>query len=98
MKQHNISNLDGVWNLVLACSSCNSKKNAQRPHSKYLEKLYRRNEFYIGSNHPLKETLINQTGDTPKKRRAFLLNTYQKVGELGLLQSWQVDEVEAKAF
>ena len=46
-----------------------------------------RNEFLIGSHHPLRETLINQTGDTLAKRVGFLSKIYQKV-QLNPLLAW----------
>jgi 5-methylcytosine-specific restriction endonuclease McrA len=99
VKAHSVlDNVDGVWNLVLACSSCNLSKSDQRPHQKYLLRLYQRNEFYIGSNHPLKETLINQTGRTSEERERFLMSVYNRIGDLGLLQSWHTQEVAATAF
>lgn len=68
-------NLDGVWNLVLTCRDCNrgaKGKFAQVPAIKYLERLYKRNEFLISSHHPLRETIIRQTGSTPQARHDFL--------------------------
>jgi len=70
-------NLDGVWNLVLTCQECNRGNNgkfARVPAIKYLERLYKRNEFLISSHHPLRETIIQQTGITPQERAAFLRN------------------------
>jgi hypothetical protein len=34
------------------------------PARKYLERLDTRNEFFITSHHPLRETLMAQTGDS----------------------------------
>lgn len=68
-------NLDGVWNLVLACKSCNrgvSGKMARVPRIKYLERLHKRNNFLIQSHHPLRETLLLQTGATEEMRTRFL--------------------------
>jgi hypothetical protein len=68
-------NLDGVWNLVLSCGACNrlaDGKFARVPTVEHLERLHRRNTFFIQSHHPLRETLINQTGQTDVDRRAFL--------------------------
>lgn len=68
-------NLDGVWNLVLACKNCNrgeSGKFARVPAIRLLERLHKRNSFFIDSHHPLRETLINQTGKTEQDRIAFL--------------------------
>lgn len=52
-------NLNGVWNLVLACPNCNRGANgkfAKVPSIKYLERLHKRNEFLISSHHPLRES------------------------------------------
>ena len=70
------TNINGVWNLVLADSATNRKKNARIPDRKYLYRLYNRNEFYINSKHPLSETIQNQTGKTPEARRKFLERQY----------------------
>jgi hypothetical protein len=67
--------LDGVWNLVLACVLCNrgaSGKSDFVPDRPLLERLHRRNEFLIGSHHPLRETLLAQTGETEPDRARFL--------------------------
>jgi hypothetical protein len=48
--------IDGVWNLVLACKGCNrgtAGKFDPLPSRPLLLRLYRRNEFLIGSHHPL---------------------------------------------
>jgi hypothetical protein len=71
------ANINGVWNLVLASKGTNLAKNAILPHRRYLERLHRRNEFFIGSKHPLAETIINQTGLTTETRRKFLETQYQ---------------------
>lgn len=74
-------NINGVWNLVLSCKSCNRGENgkfAKLPTAQpYLEKLYERNEYFISSHHPLRETLINQTGKSSSTRRRYLNNMYQ---------------------
>jgi HNH endonuclease len=74
-----IDNVDGVWNLVLASQECNRGKEGKfdrLPHIEYLERLYNRNEFLITSHHPLRETLIYQTGKTDEQRRQFLQTNY----------------------
>lgn len=72
-KFHNLDiNINGVWNLVLADKYVNLEKSARIPHIDYLVKLYNRNEYYIQSKHPLGESIVNQTGNTPKKRQEFL--------------------------
>ena len=94
-------NWDGVWNLVLACPECNrgaGGKFARIPATEYLERLNRRNEYLIGSHHPLRETLIAQTGATPQLRWEYL----KKVDRIatGLLpgERWQAEQREAPAF
>lgn len=72
----NGANINGVWNLVLADKSINREKSAKIPEISYLERLHKRNEFYISSKHPLAETIINQTGKTTEKRIRFLQKQY----------------------
>ena len=66
--------INGVWNLVLSCPTCNgsAEKGAKVPSPKLVERLNIRNEFLIESNHPLKETIILQTGKTKQARQSFL--------------------------
>ena len=76
------SNLDlnGVWNLVLCCQDCNrvdvNGKFAKLPEEHLLLRLYKRNEYLIESNHPLKETIIMRTGKNPQQRASFLTTIY----------------------
>ncbi len=75
-------NLDGVWNLVLACPDCNrgpQGKFDRIPALPLLERLHRRNEYLIGSHHPLRETLMQQTGMQLTQRISFLAGLYRKV-------------------
>jgi len=74
-------NLDGVWNLVVACKDCNrgvGGKFEKIPVILYLEKLFDRNEYLISSHHPLRETLINQTGALSSQRINFLQSVDQR--------------------
>ncbi len=82
------SNVNGIWNLVLADKFVNSNKSAKIPELKYLERLYKRNEFYIASKHPLGETIVNQTGKTAKERRSFLQRQYDLSLNLSI-QKWK---------
>ena len=84
-------NVDGVWNLVLSCSECNrgeSGKFAQVPSIELLNRLYTRNEYLIGSHHPLREILIMQTGSNERDRKYFLDKSYRFSKER-LIHSWQ---------
>jgi hypothetical protein len=82
------SNVNGVWNLVLADKFVNLEKSAKIPELKYLDRLYKRNEFYIASKHPLGETIVNQTGKTAKERRSFLQRQYDLSLNLSI-QKWK---------
>lgn len=77
-RQHLPANINGVWNLVLACSDCNGagEKGARTPDRRFLEKLHDRNEHYISSKHPLAETIVNQTGRSTEGRESFLRKHY----------------------
>ena len=84
-------NLDGVWNLVLACPTCNrgeGGKSARIPTLRYLESLHDRNEYLIGSHHPLRETLMLQTGLTEPLRASFLRGAYADAARL-LIHTWE---------
>lgn len=82
------SNLNGVWNLVLADSKINLNKKAKIPEERFLQKLYKRNEFYIESKHPLAETIINQTGFSKESRWLFLEKQYNLALSLSI-QKWK---------
>jgi hypothetical protein len=70
--------INGIWNLVLSCPDCNGtgEKGAKVPSLTLLQRLSRRNEYLIESNHPLKETVILQTGKSKQARHGFLEKTY----------------------
>ncbi len=79
MLSDTMTNLNGVWNLVLACRECNrgeGGKFARIPSRLLLQRLHRRNEYFIGSHLPLRETLIQQTGRDQNSRRTFLQRQY----------------------
>lgn len=79
-------NIDGIWNLVLACKNCNrtGQKGAQHVTEKLLLRLSTRNDFLISSYHPLSETIKNQSGLTIESRRHFLQMVYDySVEKLG---------------
>jgi hypothetical protein len=84
-------NFDGIWNLVLSTKDCNRGENgkfAKLVEPKYLERLHERNNYLIESHHPLRETLINQTGKTEPIRRNFLQSVYNAAAKV-LLQTWK---------
>jgi hypothetical protein len=101
LKPHGFGELlDGVWNLVLACQSCNrgpKGKFARLPELRFLERLHIRNSFYIESHHPLGETIVLQSGTSEAERRKFLQNVYQQSKEL-LVQNWRPEFEHEPAF
>lgn len=89
-----------MWNLVLSCRRCNrgpGGKSARVPAIRYLERLSKRNEFLISSHHPLRETIIRQTGATPEARHRFL----QQMDNLAtnvLIHRWETEQVGPEVF
>ena len=98
LKATGLTSVDGVWNLVLACQECNrgtSGKFARIPELRYLERLNKRNNFLVSSHHPLRETIMNQTGATETDRRTFLQRVYNDASH-SLVALWRpVAEFEA---
>lgn len=91
LKQFSFRGIDGVWNLVLACEDCNrgeGGKHARIPTTNLLQRLFTRNEYLIGSNHPLKETLIAQTGVSQPIREKFLNKCYSEARKF-LFHPWE---------
>jgi 5-methylcytosine-specific restriction endonuclease McrA len=74
--------LDHVWNLVNACSECNLAKHDKMPGASAVERVYQRNEYYIQSNHPLKDAIIRATGGNSPKRAEMVKHTFAKASEL----------------
>jgi 5-methylcytosine-specific restriction endonuclease McrA len=88
-----LANLDGVWNLVLACRECNRGergKGSRLPAPHFLERLRARNEYLIASHHPLRETLMRQTGATERARTRFLRRAYDEARPY-LVHTWEPD-------
>lgn len=83
--------INGVWNLVLACKNCNrgtDGKFAQLPSLNLLKKLHKRNEYFIESHLPIRQTLILQTGNTEQKRAQFLQKQFNSA-KVRLLTEWE---------
>ncbi|MBV5347517.1 HNH endonuclease [bacterium] len=93
-------NFDGVWNLVLSCHTCNRGargKFDRIPSGRLLQRLQSRNEYLIGSHHPLRETLMQQTGMTARERTAYLAGINQKV-QLNPSLAWDTEQVMPDQF
>lgn len=85
--------INGVSNLVLACAACNRGQNGKferLPSIALLERLHTRNEYLITSHHPLRETLIAQSGFTAERRQGFLQDAYNCASlYCGTSQKWK---------
>jgi hypothetical protein len=71
--------LDGVWNLVAACASCNLAKSNRMPRVEVLTALVLRNETVLASPEPLKvglresmETALAGSSTTVESRRGLV--------------------------
>lgn len=87
-----LKNLNGVWNLVLCCKSCNrgtGGKFDRLADLKYLEKLEVRNNNLILSHDPLRQTLLMQTGKTSLARNKFLNFNFFKATEFLIHSNWK---------
>ena len=83
--------VDGIWNLVLSCKDCNrgeGGKFAKLPIIKLLERLNKRNEYFCSSHHPLRETIMLQTGNTREQRRSFLQKCFNEAIKI-LIHTWE---------
>jgi hypothetical protein len=86
---------DEIWNLVLAHAACNLDKSDLLPPRAYLERLWQRNEYFVASNHPIKQHLVAQMGATPEQRRRFIERTYAEAQPV-LIHVWDGGEVGLK--
>lgn len=87
-----INNINGVWNLVLACKCCNrgvAGKSSRLPSRELLQRLHARNEYFIQSKLPLHETILNQTGKLPAQRKDFLEQNWQAAKNNRLFHTWE---------
>ena len=95
-----LNSVDGIWNLVLACQNCNrgvQGKFDRVPDLSLLERLHQRNEYYVVSHHPLRETIILQTGRTEPERRAAIQNAYN-IALSSLIHSWKPKSQSESSF
>ncbi|ALR75224.1 HNH endonuclease domain-containing protein [[Enterobacter] lignolyticus] len=95
-----VANINGVWNLVLACKNCNRGKlgkSSHVPSMRLLKRLHARNEYFINSHLPLRETLLQQTGKTEPQRRDFL-NLVWNTAQQTLIHQWEPQAVGPGIF
>ncbi|MBR4108259.1 MAG: hypothetical protein IKK45_06210 [Akkermansia sp.] len=94
------ANLDGIWNLVLACRHCNRGSNGKFSRVsavKYVQRLHKRNESLICSHHPLRETLIQQTGNNAETRSCYIRDIDMQAVSY-LLHRWETEPVNPAVF
>lgn len=94
------ANADGIWNLVLACQACNRGAGGKFdaiPNIDLLERLHRRNEFYVESKHKLGATIIAQTGKTAAARRSHLQQAFADL-TYARIHHWMPDLRAEPAF
>ena len=84
-------NLNGVWNLVVACAPCNLAKSARRPLPDEVMTLLARNDAIAGWPHPLRRALQlsmrSQRGPlatSPELRQAFVRSVHLLATDRGL--------------
>ena len=53
------------------------------PPPDYRDRLWQRNEYYILSHHPLRETLMQQMGSSQERRVDFLGSVWKDTSGLG---------------
>jgi hypothetical protein len=86
-----MSDADGVWNLVLACQGCNRGvrgKFAGVPSARLIAKLHERNNWLVDSHHPLRETIMLQTGQDTEARASYL-RSRQRIALDALVHEWE---------
>lgn len=74
------------------------EKSGRPPHLHYVERLNTRNEFLIASYHPLRPTLIDQTGESVEMRTALLRRAFDQVTVGGARAPWVAPEELSPAF
>ena len=80
-------NINGLWNLVLACRDCNREKSAKIPEKRFIEKLATRNEYLIEEHgHTFKTGILmslglkSTDGKLLKPKMIKIYNQFQALG------------------
>jgi hypothetical protein len=77
-----VVNHDDLWNLVLGHELCNLQKSDKLVGEHFIDKLIKRNENIMGSNHPLRKKISEKIGNTPMKRASTLRSHYDNVRQV----------------
>ena len=81
---------DCVWNLVLSCRRCNRGEDGKFysvPSARLVARLHERNNWLVDSHHPLRETIMLQTGADTDLRASFLRARQQRALD-ALIHEW----------
>ena len=84
----------------MSCKSCNRGENgkfAKLPSIKLLERLNKRNEYFCSSHHPLRETIMSQTGNTIEQRKSFLQKCFNEA-KGKLIHTWEPKPKDIATF
>ena len=82
---------------VIVTGEFTNGKFAKIPDIKLLERLHTRNEYLIGSHHPLRETLMMQTGKNNAQRKQFLQKSFNFSRER-LIHDWLPEQQGSSIF
>ena len=97
LSQFGLEQVDQIWNYVLSCKDCNrgvGGKFERIPDISYLYSLKDRNDWFVESNYPLRETIMIQTGNSPDKRHIFLQKFYDDaIDAMPGINKWMPNEM-----
>ena len=74
-----VLNNDEIWNLVLSHDHCNLSKLDTIVGLHYVEKLHKRNENIMRSNHPYKKKIELALGSSEERRKSKLMLHYENI-------------------
>lgn len=75
---HSLVRHNQIWNLVLADDHCNANKSDRLPTEAMIDRLIQRNEAIIKSDHPLKESIIEDLGSPAQARSEAVKAEYKR--------------------
>ncbi len=58
----------GMWNLVVACRRCRSRKGLSPAAPDYFQSLVKRNMIYVGEYHPMRDSILLSLNVTTKQQ------------------------------
>ena len=56
-------------------------------------RLFKRNEYFCSSHHPLRETIMQQTGNVTSKRQSTLQHLYSQAQDI-LIHTWEPELIK----